>query len=90
MPTKCQGLHTDYFLVYILNSFMGKANLWYTAKYMFPGNVFVKQSSEFDKQEGFSSEKCVVDYENAVYSGLTKWLLYSSYGAILRCCPWKS
>ena len=26
------------------------------------GNVFVKQSSEFDKQEGFSSEKCVVDY----------------------------
>ena len=36
------------------------------------GNVFVKQSSEFDKQEGFSSEKCVVDYENAVYSGLTK------------------
>ena len=50
------------------------------------GNVFVKQSSEFYKQEGFSSEKCVVDYENAVYSGLTKWLLYSSYDAILRCC----
>ena len=40
------------------------------------GNVFVKQSSDVDKQEGFSSEKCVVDYENAVYSGLTKWLLY--------------
>ena len=36
------------------------------------GNVFVKQSSEFDKQEGFSSEKCVVDYENVVYSALTK------------------
>ena len=50
------------------------------------GNVFVKQFSEFDKQEGFSSEKCVVDYENAVYSGLTKSLLYSSYGAILRYC----
>ena len=53
---------------------------------MFPccGNVFVKQSSEFDKQEGFSSEKCVVEYENAVYSGLTKWLLYSGYGAFAR------
>ena len=36
------------------------------------GNVFVKQSSEFDKQEGFSSEKCVFDYKNTVYSGLTK------------------
>ena len=34
--------------------------------------VFVKQSSDFDKQEGFSSDKCAVDYENVVYSGLTK------------------
>ena len=50
-----------------INSFAGKIHvsvLW--------GNVFVKQFSEFDKQEGFSSEKCVVDYQNAVYSGLTK------------------
>ena len=56
------------------NSFAGKANLRYTAKYMFPvvGKCFCKQSSDFDKQKGFSSEKCVVDYENAVYSALTK------------------
>ena len=32
--------------------------------------VFANNSSEFDKQEGFSSEQCVVEYKNAVYSGL--------------------
>ena len=62
----------------VIYSFVGKANHSESAVYckihvsVLWGNVIVKHSSDFDKQEGFSSEKCVVDYENAVYSGLTK------------------